>query len=343
MGSSGALQLSTSVGAVPVAPPASLTASAVRLDATNFTLWKGLTLPNLSGAGLHGHLDGTNAAPAKTLKQGAGDDAVDVPNPAYHQWWTVDQRVLGLLLGSMEPDIACQLISCTTVAAVWTAVHTMYGAQSRANIRHLRRQLQMMRKEELTAGQYMHKMKAIADMMATAGAPVSNDELVDYIITGLGKSFNAIAGNLTMGNRSVPYSEFYSGILSFESMQAQQTQDEEWTSQANPHPGLAPTPTIADRVPLTSPLCHMAEGVPLGTPTSRVQGDLITSNLVAIATVGVTSPTARTPVAAVARSSAPNANCATTGGTTLLTAEIASTRTSHATTKTIGVQATPRP
>jgi uncharacterized membrane protein YgcG len=233
MGSSGALQLSTSVGAVPVAPPASLTTPAVRLDATNFTLWKGLTLPKLSGAGLHGHLDGTNAGPAKTLTKGVGDAAVDVPNPAYHQWWTVDQRVLGLLLGSMEPDIACQLISCTTAAAVWTAVHTMYGAQSRANIRHLRRQLQTMRKEELTAGQYMHKMKAIADMMATAGAPVSNDELVDYIITGLGKSFNAIAGNLTMGNRSVPYSEFYSGILSFESMQAQQTQDEEWTSQAN--------------------------------------------------------------------------------------------------------------
>jgi hypothetical protein len=233
MGSFGALQLSTSVGAVPVAPPASLTAPAVRLDATNFTLWKGLTLPNLSGAGLHGHLDGTNAAPAKTLKQGAGDAAVDVPNPAYHQWWTVDQRVLGLLLGSMEPDIACQLISCMTAAAVCTAVHTMYRAQSCANIRHLRRQLQTMRKEELTAGQYMHKMKAIADMMATAGAPVSNDELVDYIITGLGKSFNAIAGNLTMGNRSVPYSKFYSGILSFESMQAQQTQDEEWTSQAN--------------------------------------------------------------------------------------------------------------
>jgi histone deacetylase 1/2 len=79
----------------------------------------------------------------------------------------------------------------------------------------------------------MHKMKAIADTMATAGAPVSNDELVDYIITGLEKSFNAIVNNLTMGNRSVLYSKFYSDILSFESMQAQQNQDEEWTSQAN--------------------------------------------------------------------------------------------------------------
>jgi hypothetical protein len=51
----------------------------------------------------------------------------------------------------MEPEIACQLISCTT-AAVWSAVHTMYGAQSRANIRHLHRQLQTMRKEDLTVG-----------------------------------------------------------------------------------------------------------------------------------------------------------------------------------------------
>ena len=158
MGSSGALQLSTSVGAVPVAPPAAVAPPAVRLDATNFTLWKGLTLPNLSGAGLHGHLDGTTVAPDKTLKHGTGDDAVDITNPAYTLWWTTDQRVLGLLLGSMEPDIACQLIGCTTAAAMWSAVHTMYGAQSRANIRHLRRQLQTTRKEDLTAGQYMHKI-----------------------------------------------------------------------------------------------------------------------------------------------------------------------------------------
>jgi hypothetical protein len=53
-------------------------------------------------------------------------------------------------------------------------------------MRHIRRQLQTLRKEELTAAEYMHKMKALANTMAAAGTPVSNDELVDYIITGLG-------------------------------------------------------------------------------------------------------------------------------------------------------------
>ena len=136
-------QLSTSAGALVSAPAAPATSGiaqpAVRLDATNFMLWKGLTFPNLAGAGFYGYLDGTMAAPAKTIKQGSGEAAVDVPNPAYTSWWVTDQRVLGLLLGSMEPDIACQLIGCPTAAAAWTAVHTMFGAQSRANVRHIDR------------------------------------------------------------------------------------------------------------------------------------------------------------------------------------------------------------
>jgi histone deacetylase 1/2 len=79
----------------------------------------------------------------------------------------------------------------------------------------------------------MHKMKSFADVMAAAGVPLTDDELVDYIITRLGSAFNSIAANLTLGNASVPYSVFYSAVLSFEALQAQQAQAEEWSSSAN--------------------------------------------------------------------------------------------------------------
>jgi hypothetical protein len=42
----------------------------VRLDRGNFMLWKGLTLPNLSGADLHGHLDESVVTPEKTITEG---------------------------------------------------------------------------------------------------------------------------------------------------------------------------------------------------------------------------------------------------------------------------------
>lgn len=197
-------------------------------------LWRGLTLPNLSGANLHGYLDESIfPAPAQTITEGTGDAARAVPNPAYATWWLQDQKVLGLLLSSMEEEIASQLIGCKTAAAVWASVHTMFGAQTRANIRHIRRQLQSLRKGDMTAEVYMQKMKNLADIMVTAGFPVSDDELVDYIITGLGSAFNSLAGPLNLSTRSIPYTEFYSSVLSFEAMQVQQAETEEWPSSAN--------------------------------------------------------------------------------------------------------------
>ena len=203
---SSALQVSNPLGALTsnlaatVAAPvavgiatAVVPTSSVRLSRSNFMLWRGLTLPNFSGANLHGFLDGSVKAPATTITEGTGDAATTVPNPEYAQWWGLDQKVLGLLLSSMEEDIASQLIGCKTAAAVWSSVHAMFGAQSRANVRHVRRQLQSLRKENMTAAEYMHKMKNLADIMAAAGSPLSDDELVDYIITGLGPDYNSIA------------------------------------------------------------------------------------------------------------------------------------------------------
>jgi hypothetical protein len=224
------LSASASMGSTSttVVPPV-----AVRLNSSNFMLWRGLTLPNLSGAHLHGFLDNSVPAPDKTVTEGTGDGARTVPNPEYARWWALDQKVLGLLLSSMEEDIATQLIGCKTAAATWAAVHTMFGAQNRANVRHIRRQLQATRKGDMSAAVYMHTMKSFADAMATAGAPITDDELVDYIITGLGTGYNSIAGALTVGNVSVSYADFYSHVLSFEALQAQQAETVEWSSSAN--------------------------------------------------------------------------------------------------------------
>jgi hypothetical protein len=135
----------------------------------------------------------------------------------------------------MEPDIANQLIGRATAASVWKSVHDLYGAQSRANVRHIRRQLVSTRKEDLSAAVYMQKMKALADAMAAAGVPITDDELVDYIVIGLGSAYNAVTTPLTLGNNTeaISYATFYSNVLSFESLQAQQAHAEGWTSSVN--------------------------------------------------------------------------------------------------------------
>ena len=190
------------VATVPVA--LAVSAITVRLGRHNFMLWGGIAGTVLAGANLHGYLDGTTSAPDKTIHVGTGDAATTAANPAYHHWWTQDQKVKGLLLTSMEEDIACQLITCEMAQAVWTAVGAMYGAKSRTNVRHIRRQLQTPRKEEMSAAEYMHKMKALADTMAAAGSPIRDDELIDHILTGLGSAYNSIAASLGVSNVPMP-------------------------------------------------------------------------------------------------------------------------------------------
>jgi histone deacetylase 1/2 len=124
----------------------------------------------------------------------------------------------------MEPVIAYQLIGCTSAMDIWAAVHRLYGTQSCANVHHVCHQLQSLNKEGMPTAQYMQQMKALDDVMAMAGSPLSNDELIDYIITGLGKEFNTITVTLTLGNNSVPYDQFSSHILLFEGLREQQDQ-----------------------------------------------------------------------------------------------------------------------
>ncbi|CAM8893629.1 unnamed protein product [Rhodiola kirilowii] len=205
----------------------------IRLDGSNFLLWKTLILPGLSGLNLHGYLDGTTPAPEKHTTEGEGSDAHTVSNPAYQIWWQQDQRVLDVLLNSMSPEIATQMVGLTSAAHVWSAVHAMFAAQNRATVRHTRLQLQTMTKKDMSAADYFQKMKSLGDTMASIGAALTDDELIDYILAGLGLQFSPLAASLTIVNKAVSLPDFYAYLLSYESMQEQQAQSDDWSSSGN--------------------------------------------------------------------------------------------------------------
>lgn len=219
-----AIQVSQQMGALASSSGSSTTAPLgsipIALTRSNFMLWRSIMYPHLAGANLHGYLDGTAAAPLAMITQGTGDKATSTPNPDYHVWWVQDQRVLSGLLSSMTPDVASQMIGRTTSQAVWSAVNEMFGAQSRANARQVRNQLQQLKKKDMSVAEYFHKMKTLADTLAAIGAPVADEELIDYILNGLGSQFAAIAASMTVFNQKVTLTDFYSMLLTFESMQA---------------------------------------------------------------------------------------------------------------------------
>src|SRR4051812_39507664 len=70
--------------------------------------------------------------------------------------------------------------------------------------------------------------------MASAGSPPDDEEIIDYMLTGLGKAFNPIAASLSVVITPVTLAKFYAMVLNYEALQlSQQADDEEWTSSAN--------------------------------------------------------------------------------------------------------------
>ena len=73
------------------------------------------------------------------------------------------------------------------------------------------------KKENSTVAEYFAKMKALGDDMAAAGRPLEDEELVEYILTGLGEDFQSMVAALCARVEPISIGELYSQLLSFES------------------------------------------------------------------------------------------------------------------------------
>jgi hypothetical protein len=66
-----------------------------KLNKSNHALWKAQVLTAIRGARVEGHINGKIATPPAEEDVKQGDTTVKMPNPAYDEWFTVDQQVLG--------------------------------------------------------------------------------------------------------------------------------------------------------------------------------------------------------------------------------------------------------
>jgi hypothetical protein len=72
------------------------------------------------------------------------------------------------------------------------------------------------RKGTSTVIEYFGKMKALRDEMAASGHPLDEEELIEYIITGLDDEYTPLVSALCTRKKPNLVSELYSQMLNFE-------------------------------------------------------------------------------------------------------------------------------
>jgi hypothetical protein len=60
----------------------------------------------------------------------------------------------------------------------------------------------MLKKNDMTATDFFNKMKGFAGALAMVSIPVPEDELIDYMVVGLGSQFEGLQQSLAVLNNT---------------------------------------------------------------------------------------------------------------------------------------------
>ena len=97
----------------------------------------------------------------------------------------------------------------------------------------MRFQLSNLKKKDLTATEYFNKMKGFADAMASIGKPLGDDEILGYMLAGLGSEFEPLVASITAREEPISLGSFYAFLVSAELRMEQQASVGELHSSAN--------------------------------------------------------------------------------------------------------------
>ncbi|KAJ0981423.1 hypothetical protein J5N97_009678 [Dioscorea zingiberensis] len=194
----------------------------VKLTRTNYLLWKAQFLPYLRNQQLLGYVDGTIVAPEKMITQATAEGAMQTPNTTYQQWLQQDQLVLSALLSSLSEEILGQVLFLSTSAEVWEALGRMFSSGSKARVMQIRMQLANVKKGDLSITDYFNRVKSLADTLSSIGLPLRDDEVVSYMLAGLGEEYDSLVTSVTTRIEPFSLTELYAHMLSFEMRKEQQ-------------------------------------------------------------------------------------------------------------------------
>ncbi|CAN1318837.1 Retrovirus-related Pol polyprotein from transposon RE1 [Linum perenne] len=161
----------------------------VKIDRDNFSLWRSTIIQALETFELETFV--LSPAPPQETHFVPSDDGTTTsePNPAYVDWKRKDRYVLMWLKSTMTEKVFAIIARAATSHTAWLALDRTFQSQTTARRMALKVQLQTLAKGALSMIDYVEKKRSIADTLAENLTPVSDEDLVGHILSGLDSSY----------------------------------------------------------------------------------------------------------------------------------------------------------
>lgn len=179
-------------------------------NSTNYLAWKTQAKITLNGYALYKFVDGTHPSPAPTI---SGWNEIVFPNPAFLAWQCQDQLLHGALLETLSNSTVNLVTQVTTGKGVWDLLQQAYAIASRGHKKSLKANLGAMKKGSSSIGDNMQNMKASVDLLASLGAPISQEDLIKSILKGLDSAYQSVIDEVNNRETSISFHELHEKLI----------------------------------------------------------------------------------------------------------------------------------
>ncbi|XP_010277266.1 PREDICTED: uncharacterized protein LOC104611766 [Nelumbo nucifera] len=153
----------------------------VRLDGSNYIVWRFQVENALLSHELLGYVNGTNPCPSRSMTE------------PYTQWVKQDHYIFSWLLSSLTKTALAQVVGSKTSKDVWETLKSLYSPRGIASFIGLRNELDALRKNDLSMTAYLQKLKVLGDKLATIGEPLTNSQLIHHVLNGISPDYDAFS------------------------------------------------------------------------------------------------------------------------------------------------------
>lgn len=101
-----------------------------------------------------------------------------------------DQFVLLLLKYTLSERSLAIVSRATTSYSAWSAIKRTFQSQMKARRMSLKLKLQKLSKGAMTMLKYLEQKRAIADSLEENLSPISNEDLIGHILSGIDSSYD---------------------------------------------------------------------------------------------------------------------------------------------------------
>lgn len=170
-----------------------LSSVTLKLNDSNYLLWKTQMESLLSSQKLLGFVNGAAAAPTPTRQVTQGEAQIEEPNPQHEAWFCSDQLVRSWIYGTLSEEVLGTVHTLATSKEVWDSLAENFNKSSLAREFSLRRSLQLLSKKDKTLAVYCRDFKSICDSLSAIGKPIEESMKIFGFLNGLTREYDPIS------------------------------------------------------------------------------------------------------------------------------------------------------